>query len=629
MFRSRLLKMFFLGALIAVPIFCPVAPVGAVAEEGLFLPKTDRRTGEEFFVTAYRAMAEGHYAGALEWLEKAIDRDPYLIEYYLLRGYCLSHLGDVEGTLESLRLYLDVRKNDPLADGLKRQIERASFVLERYLAAGNSVEPRVGPVCPLDESLELRALSLRGMTMPGQPFVGQGYMTLCDTGRGRIRIYRREAGRWGRVFAGRTGPAVKAFPMEKDLFVVFFADGTMSHAEWKGGKLEFSPVRRVTEGRIADADLASSAVAVVADRILRKVLFVDCTNGEILSRWDPGYEGFEPVSVAALGTQIAVADRCGDKVRVFDAFSGDLLRVHDMKGVRAVAWLNSAQVLAVSEEGKLDLIPMGGVSRTLLKAFPEAWFLFRDGRNGVVLTDTRLYRSVRVRSGFDKGFLTLKEPVFLDLEGDMPMLSVKGAVLHPFRSEDESEDEAKAPVFRGVWGGELLDVKAVPLHPGKVSRVVRVPSEEYPTVKAGEELPYGAEVLLVDLEACRNEGVPTRWQTLGTLALMNGIPVYLLVGEEIPTMEEVRLAELTGGDVLFRDEGAVHLSPARFWELYLQASPGIALPGDPEDGGLYVRGNLEKLEMDDRLPIWTALLPVEVLEGVTSTDLYGVTQEPE
>jgi hypothetical protein len=153
--------------------------------------------------------------------------------------------------------------------------------------------------------------------------------------------------------------------------------------------------------------------------------------------------------------------------------------------------------------------------------------------------------------------------------------------------------------------------------------VVRVPSEEYPQVTAGRELPYGAGVLLVDLEAARGKGVRPDARTLAALALMNGLPVYFLAGEEVPTVEEVRAAELTGGGLLWRDEGVARLEPARTWDLYMQALPGIALPGDPEDGGLYVRGSQGRLEMETRVPLWTALLPVEVLKGMTSADLYG------
>lgn len=622
LFLKYTIYFLLMGAFLVVPMFCCPVAMAPAADEGFVLPRTDRRTGEEFFVAAYRSMTEGHYAQSLSWLEEAMARDPYLIEYYLLRGYCLSHLGDLEGALESLGLYLGVRKNDPLADGLRQELEELTFVMEHYLAAGNEVPPQLGAVGPLDEALGLRPLSLPGMGMPGRPYVNRNLMTFTDRDTGMVRIYRFEKGEWLRVYEGEAGPVIRVLPLRENDFALFFADGTMTRGVLGPRGLELEEKKRISDGRICDADLASGRIAVVADRVAREILFVDCQEGKVLSRWCPDAPGFEPVSLAVLGPLVAVADRGGHTVRVFDAFSGELLRVHDMQGVRAVAWLDSGHLLAVSEEGGLDLVPLGSSARPLTKSFPEAWFLFRDRRGEVVLTDTRLYRSLRVTPGFDRGFLALREPVFLELQEETPLLSVRGVIIHPFGVGEEAE----APLFQGVWGGELLDVKGVPVSSGPTVRVVRVPSEEYPRIKAGEELPYETGILLVDMEACRQRGTEIDLRTLVTLALVNGLPVYFLAGDEMPTLEEVRVAELTGGDILFRDEGLVHLEPARTWDLYLQAMPGIALPGDPEDGGLYVRGNLGSLEMENRLPLWTALLPVEVLQGTTSADLYGTKE---
>lgn len=627
MIVSSRIKRFLVGALMVVPFLflCCSAGWGA-GDDPFFLPGTDRRSGEEFFVAAYRELAEGRYRKALDWLEKALARDPYLIEYYLLRGYCLSHLGDPQETLESLRLYLDVRDSDPSAEGFLRETERRAFLLEKYLSGGDDSVPHVSPVLSLDSALGLSPLSTRGFRMPGHPCRIGNFMTFCDTAKETLKIYRRKEGNgkeesWKRVFSEKVGPVVRALPLGKGEFVLFLADGMMKRISFELGEYVLSEGLRVTEGIISDADLASGHLAVVADRTSRSILFVDCLTGEVRSSWAPGPDDFEPVSVAVLGPLVAVADRGGNKVRVFDSVSGENIRVHEMGAVRGVAWLDSGRLIAVSEEGKLEMVLLEGGAVNLFDEFPQAWFLFRDGSNSVVLTDTKLYRAVRVTPTFERGFLTLSSPVFLDIDGDVPFLSVEARVLQPLGVARE-EQEA---VIRGVWGGEVLDIRALHRTQGLTSRVVRIPSEEVREVFPGTELPQGTDILLVDVKDFPRDAPSL--VTLGYLALANGFPVYFLADREVPTLEEVRLGELSGGGILLSTEGIAHLRPAEMWDLYLQAEPGIALPGDPEDGGLFVRGRIGTLEMEARIPLWTALLPIEERPGVTSADIYGENVE--
>lgn len=606
----------------AVPLlfFCGSAGWGA-GDDPFFLPGTDRRSGEEFFVVAYRELAGGNYGKSLKWLEKALARDPYLIEYYLLRGYCLSRLGDPKATLESLKLYLDVRDSDPSAEGFLRETEERAFLLEKYLSGGEGAAPRVSPILSLDSALGLRPFSTRGFKMPGRPCRAGNFMTLCDTAKETVTIYQRNRDSWKRVFFEKVGPAVRALPQGEGNFVLFLSDGTMKRITFELGQYVLSEGIRVTKGIVSDADLASGRLAVVADRTSRSVLFIDCLSGEVLSRWASGSVDFEPVSVAALGPLVAVADRGGNKVRVFNSTSGDSLRVHDMGAARGVEWLDSGRILALSEEGKLDMVPLEGEAVNLLDGFSQGWFLFRDGSDSVLLTDTKLYRAARVTPTFGNGFLTLSSPRFLDIDGDVPLLSVEARILHPLGVARDGQEA----LFRGVWGGEVLDIRAVRRSHPLTSRVVRIPSEEIRDVIPGTELPHGAGVLLVDVK-----DFPRAISTLislGYMALSNGVPVYFLADREVPSLEEVRLGELSGGGVLLSDEGIAHLRPSEAWTLYLQAEPGIALPGDPGDGGLFISGRVGTLEMRARIPLWTALLPVEERSGLTSADIYSGNAE--
>jgi hypothetical protein len=308
-------------------------------------------------------------------------------------------------------------------------------------------------------------------------------------------------------------------------------------------------------------------------------------------------------------------------VRIFNSVSGDSVRGHDMNTVRGVEWLDSGHVLAVSEEGKLDVVLLDGEARTLVEGFPQAWFLFRDGPHSVVLSDTKLSRALRVTPTFDKGFMALYSPLFLDIDGDVPLLSVQARVLHPLGIARESTEA----VFSGAWAREVLDIRAVPGSLPMTGRVVRIPSEEVREVTPGTELPQGTYSLLVDVKEFPRSN--SSIATLGDLALANGFPVYFLADREVPTLEEIRLTELSGGAVLFSDEGIAHLPSPEIWTLYLQAEPGIALPGDPEDGGLFIRGRVGTLSMRARIPLWTALLPREERLGTTSADITMKMQE--
>ncbi|HCD72028.1 MAG TPA: hypothetical protein DEQ04_05685, partial [Thermovirga lienii] len=82
------------------------------AEERLKLPEAQRMYGFAAFVSAYQYALEDKIDEALEKLEVAIKWDPYLVEYYLLKAFCMYNLGRFDEAVTNLNFYLEVRNKD-------------------------------------------------------------------------------------------------------------------------------------------------------------------------------------------------------------------------------------------------------------------------------------------------------------------------------------------------------------------------------------------------------------------------------------------------------------------------------------------------------------------------------------
>jgi hypothetical protein len=91
---------------------------------------------------------------------------------------------------------------------------------------------------------------------------------------------------------------------------------------------------------------------------------------------------------------------------------------------------------------------------------------------------------------------------------------------------------------------------------------------------------------------------------LGGLALANGIIVHILAEEGLPSLAQMRLAELTGGKVLLSMEGLLE-EDKRSESFILSLRKSLKLhSGNIKGGGLFITCRAGNIKYESRIPYW-------------------------
>jgi len=611
-------------AILAATVMCLAA--GAFAQPLLLPRAADRTKGEALFASAYRDVLQGRIPDAMETLDEALRWDPYLVEYYLLKGYCRYLLGDYDRAEELLRLYLEVRPGDAFAVGFLEQIEKRMSLLETALREGVGLSLSVGSPGFFLDRMGLSAFSVNKFRVPGRPAAFGNLLALCDRAEEKAWLfeYHEAEDEWERFYAGDAGGAVvRILPVERDRIFFIYGDGSILRAYVSKDRIHERQKVQTKAAGPSDAVYAGGGILVIADRLERQILFVDAKTLEVTGRWRSGGVSFEPVALAALGRSLAVADRSGG-LFVLDLETRELLSEIPIPGpVRAVEWLNSSNLLILVEGGNLyHLKPGSGEpAKRVARIFPEAWFLFSTDRD-VVIVDTRLYRCSLVTGHASRGTLVLREPKPVD-SGNGTLFEVTARVLRPLGAGKQGDF-----LFQGVLGGYWIDIDGTLLdaNEGDPPLVPKLP------VKAPlwelEDLSDLPEACVLDAsEAPRDES----WlNKLGGFALSQGLAIHVLAEDTLPTPQLLRLSELTGGEIVLSGENTATLERPEKWVLSLRVSDRLLMPGNGAWGsGLFLIGRSGSLSVEDRFPLWSVFArPVQLPAG-EDEDVKVEPEEPE
>ncbi len=591
-----------IARVVVLVLFSSVFSLSGAFAESLVLEKApDRRFSEEILASAYREALGGCVKVAMDTLEQSLRWDPYLVEYYLLKGYCLYLTGDLPRARDNIELYLEVRKDDPFASGFLRQVNDRKKLVEEGLEFGVSSSLFVDVPSGLWERLRIPLISKPALSLPGRPAITGDILTFCDTGSGGLQIFQRTQARgWVKYFDDIVeGNLVRAIPIDRERIFLVFNDGTVVQKMLaKSGLLEVSESIG-TAVAISDACAVNSSLLAMADRISGEILFTEPSTGEVIGKWAPGEAVFEPVSVSSLGPLLAVADRMGKKVRVIDIHKMKELYSFEIPGpVRSIEWISSEKLVALTEEGELFGISIYGKEAELVgETFPEAWFLFRDGGE-ILVTDTRLFRSSAVSAISPRGIMVASEPGSDQNGLEENSFSVIATMIRPlgFRREQEI-------LFQGVLGGKFLDAVINPLPGGAGNGRLRpLDGKNWDLWSSGSISGASGAYILDAADAPLDEESITR---MGFFAVSRGLTINLVLGDRIPPLSLVRLAEITGGRTVISADNTGFLPGPEKWELRLQVDGRILMIGDVEDGGgLYLLGRSGPMLFEDRFPLW-------------------------
>lgn len=594
-------------ALVAAGLVFLAGP--AAPQQPLLLPPAaDRARGEALFVEAYEKVLQGKVNGAMKDLDEALKWDPYLVEYYLLKGYCWYLLGDYEKATELLGHYLEVRPEDVFALGFLEQVENRKSMLEEVLGQGVDLYVSTGSTEYFPGSMGISVFSVGRLRMPGRPSLMGELLALCDTAREKAWLFgpAGEKGERGLIYSGPTGgPVVRVLPVERERVFFVYSDGSILRAYISEKGISERARGETGAASVSDAVYAAGDCLVLADRIEGEILFVDAETLETTGRWSPETGGFEPVALASWGPFLAAADRRNGVVRVLDLKTSRELEAIALSGpVRAVEWVNSANLLALVEGGMLyHLRPATGKPpEAVAELFPEAWFMFSSGQ-GVTVADTALYRSAGIRGHAEGGTLVLANPKPVDSHGD-GRFELYARVLMPLGADGREEI-----LFQGVLGGRPIEIQAA-LPPEE--DILNRPIDTLPFVPVEkalwelEDLSGLSEVYVLEAAGALED---VSWLSrLGSFALSQGLTINILAEKEVPSTMQVRLAELTGGNIFLSSANAGFFGKPVKWRLSVRVSDQVVLPGGGTEGGLFIMGRSGSMNVEDRFPLWSVFL---------------------
>lgn len=596
---QRLIRYFYC---LAAGLFFLHPAMAIGAEPRLFLPTAERMYGEALFGSAYQCAVDGKVSLAIEKLDEALRYDPYLVSYYLLRAYCLSLLGNYGEALEDLQLYLEVRAEDPFATGLLREVEDKTAFLRDSLSSGISGRAVFSGSGTFRKHFGLDPVLGPSFVLPGRPAMNGNVLTLCDPEKGKIWVYTRENEKWD---LHSTIPVdkkiVRVIPSGGQELILAYGDGSFQKGLFtdKGFVTLFNGNAHAPF--LSDAVFHGAGLMAVADRINGKINIVDTSDGTVVYSWKPASHPFEPVALSSLGTLLAVADRAEKRVNVIDIISRkDLLEMKIPGHPRSVEWISSSNLLVLTEERNLFEVSLKeGKCSSLGRSFPESWFLFGNGRGGVYVTDTRLFRYSEFHIHTSKGFISLKYPKPLSPEfSKNHNWIVEARLIQPLGAYC-GEDR----IFQGILGGSLTDVAEttdLPAGPPLEPKTLPDPSYEELTQGKIKHLMLNPQILPDQIDELI---------AFGGYVLSNGTAVHLLGDSRLPSLEQLRLSEATGGRYILSRQQVKELRPCTTSSLRIALKPSVELPGDPRSSGLFITGRAGGMNMEGRIPFWNAFLP--------------------
>jgi tetratricopeptide (TPR) repeat protein len=562
------------------------------------LPSAERIKGERYFASAYRSALAGNISEALAALDQALECDPYLVAYYYLKAYCYYILGNYEKAIYNLELYLEVESDASFVKGFLERLREEKNYLEKSLSKGITSKAKIRETFQLNQKVKMGILSGISWEMPGRPSIKGPYLTLCDTERQQFSIFKLREKKWEIFYQGSTeGRVVRVLPLSDGSFLLVFADG-----KWERAVIEedlFLEQERGDSGAyaVSDAVVTNSGELIVADRLEGRILFDRIEKKGKPRSWKPREKGFEPLSLSVYGPLLAISDRSTDTVRVLNIQTFEEMAVFEIEGhPRSVDWLSSEKVVVLTEDQKLFEISLQRENVHYFgRTFPEGWFLFRIPGNGIAFTDTRLYKCGIVVPEVDHGFMSLRFPSGLNEQNESrgSDLFVQSRIIYPLGS-----GRAREKNFQGVFSGALAEVS---IHENRVEETMSLIDRLPEKTEEIQKLALNYRHLILDSSFHWSQEEILK---LGGLALTNGIIVHILAEEGLPSLAQMRLAELTGGKVLLSMEGLLE-EDKRSESFILSLRKSLKLhSGNIKGGGLFITCRAGNIKYESRIPYW-------------------------
>lgn len=598
--------------------------------DGSTLPQSRRIESERLFFRAYDFFVSRKYGLSSAELDRALQANTYLVDYYLLKSMLFRRTGRYQESEKALGYYLEVRPGDESSRRFFSQIQKERDFLRRFFAfSTQSLPPQVSER-PTASFLSFGLLDRPGAVGLGKVGCLGEKIVVCDTLGDTVLVFNGSGDLRTRIPAPHP---VASLPMQKDSIRILCGNGTIVDVLLSDGSGK-TTTRGKLVGTLSDGVPLDSGRALVANVENRRIEEIDLETMKILSSWKPDNlsKPFEPVALSLFGSWLATGDRNNGVITLLDASRGfrPFCSLPFPK-VRDLCWSSWGELFAISDDGIMAKIAFSPSEKAMIRTdiasdFSDGWSLCEID-DAIVCFDVRMFRSWRMEYGGMSpfsGFLSLWDPI-LTRDGDSPALSLKATTTFPmFRAMS-----GNSPIAQVVWGDKGLPAKvsdlpssvpaSLPFFFSNDTRSAGAAHSAGTRVRSGEGI-CGYLEKAWNPERERYESIlvdstipfrPEDRERLTGFCLMNSISVFIYAAS-IPDPSMVRLATLTGGGVVY------HLPEAplprssnapRTVALKIPIPSDMTTSGYPGRSMLSVFLDLGIYHQRDWLPLWGNRIP--------------------
>lgn len=593
---------------------------------GAELPRAQLDESERHFIRAYAYFLSRDYWNTLDYLDRALKANTYLVDYYLLKGLASSRTGDFEEARKALTSYLEVRAMDRTAPRILNWLLAQERLL-RALLGPSPVASRWQFSQP-DLQEEWGSGILRPFNVEGLGKVEALDAAFCLADTLGDKIYLNEGKEGGFRSVSVPSPAV-VLAVGDGTFFVFGTDGDVHSFFTLSGEEVSMDLRGRVESHIADAVWLSGTEFAVADPVARAVAFYERESLRHLASWTPPDEDmlFEPVGMSRYANWLAIADRGNGRVYLLDAVSRRDSFFVEVPMPRDVAWSPLGELFVLSEKGELFRAGLDFVRKEarnldrLETGLQDAWALFPSPYGDLYCLDvsaSKLYKAAMLPSrDTEQGFLGLYGPA-LALDKDKESFLVEATLGTPFVSYFRNA----AAVVHSVWNertirssvqwmpGALLD--ALLLHRPLPQDHVLPPALKEVRVESGQDIRIAIPPLWT-----LHQGTLTNLIVDSSLLLSSEDLLYLtrfclenglrldIWARDIPSLALTRASAFTGGTAIFSVVGLPRLSsPGSRIRIQIPLPKELSSSGYPSRSMLAVYLDIGLVQMKGWIPLW-------------------------
>ncbi len=602
---------------------------GAAWSQESSLPPANRIGAQRHLFQAYEMYARNRFPEALAYLDLAIEKNTYLIDYYLMRSLVLRRTGDFARAREEMDHYLEVRPGEFIPQKILENLRRLDLFTENALRGTLPLENYAVERSPLKSLLGISPLLRKNMGGLGKISIFEGHLFLPDTLGNQLYVLNLQDPYEAQVF--ETSSPVKVLSFKENEVLFFSENGELRqiHLETREERLLGS----LGKVLLKDGVLLSDSRLIFADWGGRRLFAVSYPELALLWEWTPRENplNFAPQGLDACGDVLALADGGGKGVLLFDALEGTLLGMHPFDSPLDVGWTSWGSLGALDEKGGVSLLDSSGEFRPFI-TLPGAWSFVRKDMDLLfahVSGETLWFASMRLPENFDISFFWLQNPEYSAL-GGFGAARFEGGLCHPVAHLFPRNSAIFADSYAvAIWMNAGLE--------GRVEGIV--PKKRYVLSVGNETLPEWNGVSLVVApgaffegldRVARNEGgVPGKilldpkisltfaeQKRLLGYALFNGIPVSLLESPAVPPASLVRLSRLTGGNEkahLLREPA---LADSFSYILSFPLNPDVYPSGYPSRSFFTLFLESSYYSFLDWMPFWPAGLEASPMEAV-------------